>query len=82
MLYIYKKRFFKRRKNKLFLRSDRLFRVLKWVGESVYKIELIRQYGVSVIFNVEDIVFYYSGELRATVFEEGEIDTGELEVLI
>ena len=61
---------------KLKLRVDGPFRILKRVGENAYKVELPRDYGVSVTFNVSDLSPYIredeESDLRASLFQLGE----------
>ena len=79
-LYMPKERFRERRKSKLSPRGDVPFKVLKKVGDNAYVLELPEDYGVSPIFNVEDLTPYTTvndvDDSRTSPFQEGEIDEG------
>ena len=57
-IYISKGRFLSKRKFKLMLRADGLFRIIEKVNDNAYKVDFSGDYNVSVIFNVKDLIPY------------------------
>ena len=63
------------RKNKLQLRANGPFKVLRKINDNAYEIDLPSTYCVSTSFNVVDLSpFFGLEELRMTPFQEGEDD--------
>ena len=54
------------------------FEILECINNNAYKMDLPRDYGVSVTFNVADLTPYkeddYLYDLRSNYFEQGEDD--------
>ena len=67
---------------KLKPKADGPFKVLKKIGKNAYEIELPKDYRVSPTFNVADLSPFYNHDdetnknLRTSLFQPGEIDTG------
>ena len=69
-----KERFPSQRKSKLMARGDDPFQVLARIDDDAYKIDLLREYGVSATFNVADFTLSDAGDdfrdLRANASQE------------
>lgn len=48
---------FEQRRSKLMPREDGPFQIIKRINDSVYKVDLSGDYGVSAIFNI--LIFFY-----------------------
>ena len=77
-LYLRKDRFPNLRKYKLLSRADGPFKVLEWINDNAYKLELPTDFGVSPTFNIADLKLYLGEEneceSRMTQMQEGEDD--------
>ena len=79
-IHLGKERFPSKRSSKLKLQANRHFKVLQWIGQNAYKIELLGDYGVWATFNVFDLSPYYWDQedwvdLGASPFQPEESDT-------
>ena len=80
-VHLRKEWFPSKRFSKLKPNADGPFRVLQWIGENAYKIELLGDYGVLATFNVSDLSPYYEAQedevdLAASPFQAGKCETG------
>ena len=67
-VYLCKDRFLPWKFGKLKLMVDDLFKIVEKVGENAYKLELLDDYDISPIFNVNDLRPYHNEDLRASIF--------------
>ena len=58
---------------KLKPRVDGPFKVLEWIGENAYKLEILDEYDISATFNVKDLWPYHREDLRASIFDLGRV---------
>jgi len=79
-----KERFPEKRKFKLSPRVDGPFEVLEKINDNLYRVKLLREYGVSTIFNVADLCPYLKDvpleNLRSKSSQQGEDDRSNLSV--
>ena len=81
-IHLRKERFPSGKFEKLKQKADSSLKVLKKIGKNAYKIELPKDYGVSPTFNVADLSPFHNlidetnKDLRTSLFQPGEIDTG------
>ena len=81
-IHLRKERFPPEKFVKLKPKADGPFKVLKRIDKNAYEIELPKDYGISPTFNVTDLSPFYNHDdetnknLRTSLFQPGEIDTG------
>lgn len=76
-LHLSKQRFPNMRKNKLMPRLENPFKIIQKVNDNTFKLELPRDCGVTVTFNIGDLAYYLHddvAQLRTIAFEENEYD--------
>ena len=86
-LHLRKEMFQSRRKNKLIARGDDPFKILQKVNDNAYKLELPRDMGVSLTFNVCDLTPYLDDEengddLRVNHNQKGENHANSMSISV
>jgi hypothetical protein len=77
-VHLSKERFPLGRNSKLKHRGDGPFKILQRIGDNAYKVELLRDYGVSATFNVKDLSPYHDENVSnswASSFQPGRMMT-------